>query len=49
MQEALGCFESVLASTPKDVAAQLYVDRCRKFLKEGVPRGWDGVMALNAK
>ncbi|PSM31245.1 adenylate/guanylate cyclase domain-containing protein [Haliangium sp. UPWRP_2] len=49
IKEALGCFETVLSLTPKDIAAQLYVERCRKFLKEGVPRGWDGVMALSAK
>ena len=46
---ALACFEEVLASAGRDVAAQLYVDRCRDFLRDGIPAGWDGVINLGDK
>lgn len=46
---ALASFEAVLASAGRDVAAQLYVDRCRDFLRAGVPAGWDGVINLGDK
>lgn len=49
MAAALARFEAVLAHDSADVAARLYVERCRKFLSDGVPIGWDGVMALHAK
>lgn len=49
MREALRCFESARASSPRDAASQLYIERCQKFLKDGVPHDWNGVMALNAK
>ena len=49
MKEALACFETVRTTSPRDTAAQLYIERCHRFLKDGVPPDWNGVMALNAK
>ncbi len=49
MKEALACFAAVRASDPRDVAAQLYVERCQKFIKDGVPHDWNGVMTLHSK
>ncbi len=49
MKDALACFASVVASAPRDVTAQLYVDRCQKFIKDGVPPDWNGVMTLHSK
>lgn len=49
MKEALDCFTSVVASDPRDVAAKLYVERCQKFIHDGVPAGWNGVISLHTK
>ncbi|MGQ0626946.1 MAG: adenylate/guanylate cyclase domain-containing protein [Phycisphaerales bacterium] len=38
--------EGILAAFPGDTAARLLLGRCRRFLAEGVPTGWDGVVAM---
>jgi class 3 adenylate cyclase len=49
LDKALGCFTTIVTSTPGDAAARLYVDRCQRFLSEGLPRDWNGVMTLQTK
>lgn len=46
---ALACFEEVLEDNPGDAAARLYVERCQRFLAEGVPAQWDGVVRMTTK
>ncbi|MCP4694694.1 MAG: response regulator [Desulfobacterales bacterium] len=47
--EALGCFSRVLCENANDKAAQVYVQRCARFLQEGVPENWAGVETLKRK
>ncbi|MCB0804476.1 MAG: hypothetical protein KDC05_01685 [Bacteroidales bacterium] len=42
-ENALTCFEEVYSKNSHDVTAGLYIKRCRKFIKEGVPEDWDGI------
>ena len=42
-EESLKVFENILAENPSDSAAEFYIKRCQKFLKEGVPENWDGI------
>jgi class 3 adenylate cyclase len=49
LDKALGCFTTIVTSTPGDAAARLYVDRCQRFLSEGLPHDWNGVMTLQTK
>jgi len=48
-EKALAGFGSVLAGHPDDVAAQLYVGRCKRFLIEPPPQDWDGVYHSTTK
>jgi len=45
MAEALDAF----ASCERDGAATLMADRCRRYLEDGVPEGWDGIVRLRVK
>ena len=40
---------TVGTATPEDVAAALYVERCRRYQAEGAPDDWDGVTKLYSK
>jgi adenylate cyclase len=44
--DGLVCFATALKTCPGDRAAQLYIGRCWNFIENGVPDGWDGVMAI---
>ncbi len=46
---ALAGFDAVLAANPDDKAAALHHARCRRFLREGSPPDWNGVMPLDQK
>lgn len=48
-EHALSGFASVLAANPDDKAASLHHARCRRFLSEGSPPDWNGVMPLDQK
>jgi two-component system sensor histidine kinase ChiS len=48
-KEAESLFMAVLSANPDDKAAQLYLDRCRKFAAEGVPDDWTSVERLDFK
>ncbi len=47
--KAMGFFTQVLAGNPIDKTAQLYVERCARFISQGVPEGWAGVEIMDTK
>jgi len=47
--EALSRFETVLRIYPDDGPAQLFIERCRRFLEEAPRDTWDGVVNLSEK
>ena len=42
-------FERALRADPSDAVPALYVERCARYLRDGVPAGWDGVERLTHK
>lgn len=42
-------FQDILHVNPQDKAATLYISRCEKYQKYGVPEGWLGVETLDEK
>ena len=46
-ENALKEFQTIVAINPNDTAAQFYIKRCKKFLKNGIPEDWDGVERFN--
>ena len=48
-EAARSLFSEAVAQNPEDRAAQLHLARCLRFLKDGVPPGWNGVMPLDQK
>ncbi len=49
LDDALKGFEEVLTVDADDRAARLYTERCKRFLADGVPEGFDGVTHLDTK
>ena len=47
--KAMGCLTQVLAVHPNDKTAQLYVERCARFISQGVPEDWQGVEIIDNK
>ncbi len=47
IEKALELFEKTLDENKNDKAAGLYVDRCRYFVKYGIPEDWEGITNLN--
>ena len=48
-EKAEEAFTFLMKKKPKDHTAQLYVDRCMKYLQSPPPEGWDGVFNLTEK
>ena len=48
-KEAMDSFFNVLASNPKDLAAQVYYRNSEVNLKEGVPEEWEGTLRMEIK
>ncbi len=46
---AMGFFTQVLAGSPNDKTAQLYVERCARFISQGVPDEWEGIEVMETK
>ncbi len=42
-------FQKILTFNPQDRAAMLYIKRCQRYQKYGVPEGWEGVTNLGFK
>ena len=47
--EAKQCFKQILRVYADDKAAQIYLNRCMHFHKNGVPDNWEGIEALKSK
>ena len=48
-EEGLRYFKKVLSVNPDDMAADLYLHRCRDYLIEGIPDDWNGVEMMLSK
>jgi class 3 adenylate cyclase len=47
--KAMGCWTQVLGVNPDDKTAQLYIERCAKYISQGVPADWEGVEVFETK
>ncbi|MEO5349055.1 MAG: HAMP domain-containing protein [Magnetococcus sp. YQC-3] len=47
--ESIALMEQVLVDCPGDKAAALYIERCKRLLKEGVDERWTGVTDMEIK
>lgn len=47
--KAMGCLTQVLTVHPDDKTAHFYVERCAKFITQGVPDDWQGVEVMESK
>ena len=47
--KAQQCFETCMVQNSLDIATQLYVKRCQRYLAEGWGQEWDGVTQLDSK
>jgi two-component system sensor histidine kinase ChiS len=48
-KEALRVFEDIYNLNNQDIATSLYIERCKNFIKYGVPDDWDGIELINWK
>jgi len=46
-KEAHEVFEKVSKINPHDQTAELYISRCKNFIRHGVPEDWDGIQSIN--
>ena len=49
LEEAVARALTILSRSPDDPIAQLYLARCEKFARSGLPNRWDGVVSLGQK
>jgi hypothetical protein len=47
--KASDLFEKIYSVNENDKAASLYIERCRKIIKTGIPDDWDYVEKLENK
>lgn len=47
--DALTTFEKVFSINNQDKATSLYIERCKDFIKFGVPEDWDGIEMIKWK
>ncbi len=45
--KALGKFKNIYEQNPSDKAAVFYIERCKRFIKDGLPEDWDGIEKLS--
>lgn len=48
-EKALNLLQNIEAVNPDDKAVKIYIDRCKHYLKNGVPDMWDGVASFEMK
>ncbi|MCF8387484.1 MAG: adenylate/guanylate cyclase domain-containing protein, partial [Bacteroidales bacterium] len=48
-EKALEIFLSIYSENPDDKAAKVYLNRCKKLIREGVPDDWDGIQKFENK
>lgn len=46
---AIKLFKEVRKINKDDKAADLYVSRCERFIKDGIPKDWDGIEVITEK
>ncbi len=49
IQKSLDLLAEISLESPKDKVITLYIERCKSFLKNGIPENWDGVENLSQK
>jgi len=49
IQKSLDLLTEISLESPHDKVVSLYIDRCKSFLKNGIPEDWDGVENLSQK
>lgn len=49
LDDALNIFLSLQKDCPWDMLVQLYVKRCEKYIKDGIPDDWTGIEVLGSK
>jgi class 3 adenylate cyclase len=48
-EDALRQFEEIKKISQNDTIVDIYINRCKTFLKDGVPENWDGIVNLSEK
>ena len=48
-EEALKLFNKIITQNPEDKTISLYIERCRRYIRNGVPPDWDGTEELGFK
>ncbi|MDZ7741111.1 MAG: adenylate/guanylate cyclase domain-containing protein [Bacteroidota bacterium] len=48
-EKALEIFLEIYSENPEDRAAFVYLNRCKKLIREGVPDDWDGIERIDNK
>ncbi len=49
LQGAISLFKEVCKKNKYDKAAELYISRCNRFIKNGIPKDWDGIEVIDEK
>ena len=49
LEEALMLFKEVCQKNKFDKASSLYIVRCQRFIKDGIPKDWDGIEVITEK
>jgi class 3 adenylate cyclase len=49
IQQSLDLLTEISIESPEDKVITIYIDRCKSFLKNGIPEDWDGVENLSQK
>jgi hypothetical protein len=42
-------FMEILKINENDLAAKLYIQRCKRYMEQGLPSDWDGAEAIDYK
>ncbi len=48
-EDAIRSFQKCLELVPGDGPSEIYIERCKEFIKEAPPANWDGVFVMKTK
>ena len=48
-EKALKYFEQAAKCYPQDLSSNVFINRCRNFIDNGLPAIWDGVFTMKTK
>jgi len=48
-ESALAGFEATARLRPHDGPSRVFIERCKAFLRDGTPAGWDGTWHFDSK